>query len=100
MRYPKPENIAKLSPEQLKVWEKWLAEGKAREALLDKLDAGQVNIDEVSREILENNPEFCEHNRSIWSPCSACYEIDKILFPESFDEDGNHIEYKDHKEIN
>jgi hypothetical protein len=40
----------------------------------------------------DSTSDFCEHARSIWSSCAACEEIQKRMFPELYDENGDRID--------
>lgn len=95
-RIPKPENLAKLTPEQLEVYKNWEKEMDQSEIILQKLlDAlGSNNMEEVKRlgkEIQEVIPAVCEHGRSVFGSCLACDEIERIVFPETFNANGERI---------
>lgn len=89
-----PEILAKLTPEQKELAEKWERERDELSALIDALEVADAagNLEDHNRifkQILDSGSDFCEHNRSIWSPCSACHELEMILYPDMFDQDGN-----------
>lgn len=94
---PKPENLAKLTREQREVFDKWQEEGDKADTLMQSLlDALAVN-DKIECARLANEldrliPATCEHGRSVYLSCIACTEIEKTLFPEAYDADGNRIE--------
>lgn len=89
------ERIERLNPEQ-----KLMAlarEGKRKERvkLISKL--ADPNADEDTHEMVFNalrdmDGDECEHNRSYVKHCLACGEMDHLMFPELFDEDGFSIE--------
>jgi hypothetical protein len=96
-KYAKPENLAKLTPEQKKVYDAWVTEDEKANVIFQKmLDAISVNDGEMLRqltiELAELIPAQCEHGRSIHKSCGACLEIEKILFPEDFDAEGNRLD--------
>jgi hypothetical protein len=78
---------AKLTPEQLVIAEKWEDERKQREALIEQVEAGTITIREFFDKSEAITPYHCEHDRSIWSTCIACDEIESIIRPESLLED-------------
>lgn len=78
------EQKAKLNPEQLAVAEKWEREKEERAAILDRMDAGEIDVREALRLMNEQSNGMCEHDRSIWSPCAACDEIERLLYPEAY----------------
>lgn len=85
-----PEQKARLNPEQLTIAEKWEREREERNVLIDKLEESEKTGDrkrfmEILDEMTEiGNPDFCEHERSIWKPCAACEEIERLLYPEFY----------------
>lgn len=92
-----PEQIARLSPEELVVAEKWEREKEERGRLIELFSeaekAGdQQKASEFLRQALDTS-DMCEHDRSIWSPCSACHNIEMKLHPELFDEEGEPIDW-------
>jgi DNA-directed RNA polymerase subunit RPC12/RpoP len=83
------EKRNKLSPEQLVVAEKWERERDERQALVKQMIAagerGDVEaVDQLQTQLLDSHSSMCEHDRSIWSPCCSCHEIEMILYPELF----------------
>lgn len=88
-RTPKPENLAKLTPEQRNIFNKWEAEHVATVALMERsLDAlargDRETYSECVRQLDQLVPSVCEHNVSIWEECDDCDEIWKTLFPEEY----------------
>lgn len=91
-----PEQIARLSPEQLAIAERWERERDELEHLVKQLQTAMQNKDEVLWKSLQDNvdkkrPTHCEHERSIWSTCCACNEIEHLLNPEWYDENGDRL---------
>ena len=89
--------LAKLNHEQLIIVEKWEAEREERSRLIDLIaeaekEGNEEVVDKLLHTIIDNTPDFCEHNRHIASPCCACNDIEKILYPELYDENGELIE--------
>ena len=85
-----------LTPEQLVVVKRWEAEKTARLKLLDQAwEAAEQGDSERERELLmavckvslSEDPNRCEHGRSIVSTCMACEEIERILTPELFEDE-------------
>ncbi len=87
-----PEILAKLTTEQKELAEKWEQEQKVREEILNAHDRGELTFKEAMDKLAATVDGFCEHDRSIWSPCAACHELEMILYPDQFDEDGNRID--------
>lgn len=84
-----PEQRAKLTPEQLVIAEKWEKEQKEMSGLIEQLATAQENKDmklwaDTMEKIQNVAPNMCEHERSIWSNCAGCDEIEQILHPELF----------------
>ena len=95
-RTPKPENLAKLTPEQMQVYLAWQEEGEKSNVLMQQILDALANNDQelVHRLTMELDaliPFNCEHGRSVYGSCMACSEIERILFPEDFDVNGNKI---------
>lgn len=96
LRQPKPENLAKLTPEQREVWDKWEIENEQMDKLiqqaLDALAVGdQTTAVSIFNKLDELVPHLCEHGRSIWVSCAACEAIERTLFPDMYDVDGNRL---------
>jgi hypothetical protein len=94
---PKPENLAKLTPEQRQVFDKWQEEGAKADAIMQNLlDAISVNdretIDDLTQQLNDLIPFYCEHGRSVYSSCIACTEIEKTLFPDAYNANGDRID--------
>jgi len=96
IRLPKPENLAKLTPEQRKVFDSWQAEAEQADVLLQQMlsaiadnDANRMN--QLTLQLNELMPINCEHGHSVYLECAECDEIEKILYPEAFDAQGHRI---------
>ena len=88
---------SKLSPDQLIVAERWDAEHTATLALIHRLQiASDANDETECNRIMDlmrdNCPDVCEHGHSIWDTCMACDDIEKVLYPGLFDENGDRVE--------
>ncbi len=99
-RIPKPENLAKLTPDQLEIYKNWEREIEQSEVILQGLLSALAsnNLDEVRRlsnQLKELVPPNCEHGRSVYLSCQACDQIERTLFPESFNADGERIDNMD-----
>ena len=95
-RNPKPENIAKLTPEQLAIFHLWQEEADKSEELMQRLlDATVANDKEAIASLMEQLDELiprkCEHGVSVFRPCVECNTIEQILFPEAWDAQGNYV---------
>jgi hypothetical protein len=96
IRYPKPENLTKLTPEQRKVFDAWQEEAEKSDEIMQRL-LNALAIDDresvsaCTQELEELIPHYCEHGRSVYSSCLACTEIEKTLFPDAYDANGNRI---------
>lgn len=78
------ERFHLLTPEQRVIAEKWEQEREAREKLVEDIRAGKVSWKEVGEILRDTTPSMCEHDRSIWSHCISCEEIERIIRPEAF----------------
>ncbi len=83
---------ANLSEEQKAVVTKWDEDRTLRDGLITKmLEAFKAGDKDLARAINEQISDtvssHCEHERSIWKPCAACDEIEKILHGLNPDED-------------
>lgn len=87
------EQIARLTPEELVIAQKWELERETRLALVDAVQAAEkagdlATADSILHQILDSCPNRCEHDRDIASPCLSCHILEKKLYPELFqDED-------------
>lgn len=84
-----PEQIARLSPEELLIAEKWEKEKDERDIIFNDIqtalkandvEAYQKAIDNLTKDL----PTHCEHERSIWSRCGSCDDLEQKLYPEFF----------------
>jgi len=87
-----PNRLSLLSPEQLKVVERWNKEAEERAKIIPELCAA-YNVKaglarELADELEATDAEYCEHGRHKDSAhCMACEEIEEILFPELYTND-------------
>lgn len=88
------ERIARLNPTQKAVALKREEERKMRAKLRTK--AAECETEDERQHIydvmLDIDAQECAHGRHWCKPCSACIEIDHLMFPEFHDEDGDDIE--------
>lgn len=92
-RKPKPENLAKLTEEQRKVYDAWIKENEASNVIIEQaLEAlGRADHEAAAGHFQKLDalvPNVCEHGNSIWVKCSECDSIWRTLFPEDFDTEG------------
>lgn len=83
------ERLSKLSPEQQAIAEKWDKERAELDAgfqsLAKAIDAqDEEQWKDALKNLTEKTPSMCEHERSVWSNCAGCDEIDQALHPELF----------------
>lgn len=83
------EQKSRLTPEELVIAEKWEKEKEERDFLFNKIqEALSANASEAFFQAVDSlgdmQPTHCEHERSIWSRCSACDELERKLNPESY----------------
>lgn len=97
MRQVAPERVALLTPEQKTVYEQWVKDDKVFSDLmlqyfdaLDKKDSQAMGA--LIAKVKEALPQICAHGRSTATTCFACDEIDRILSPELYDEEGYPLE--------
>lgn len=58
--------------------------------IIDRLCDNLENYKEEAKELRKTIPSMCEHDRSIWSSCAACDELDmKIMKHLGIEEDEN-----------
>jgi len=97
----RPDQIARLSPEQTIVAERWEREREQRAVLLDKMSAVKDNWDAYQHLLCEYvavDAPRCEHDRCAMSGCHECNEIEIILNPLFYDEDGELLPEEELKE--
>lgn len=94
MREDQRERLLALGEDQLAIAEKWEREKEAREPLFHELSQLAERNERFFElvEKLSDVPTMCEHDRSIWSPCAACEEIEQALNPEFYDENGERLD--------
>ena len=89
-----PERLIRLNEEQRAIVLQRMKKAEERSYLLDKLKA--TNEPDVHQHIFDlfrdTDSDECEHERSIWSSCAECHEIDRLLFPEHYANNGDLIE--------
>ena len=79
-----------LTPEQQKTYDRWMQERKDRQKILDEFfESPDQCYETLMEKLSKTDADFCEHERSIMGTCSACYEIERIMFPELFEEEEN-----------
>jgi hypothetical protein len=69
-----------------------------RQKLIDKLKSPEATEDDneaVYNALRDGTTDNCEHGRSYCKHCIVCAEIDHLMFPELYDEDGERIEGDD-----
>jgi hypothetical protein len=98
------EQKARLNPEQLAIAEKWDRETLEMDKVFEKLQrALRENNNDLFQEALAdsaaNVKDRCEHDRSIWSSCAGCDEIERLLWPEFYDENGDRMEDEEIEKI-
>lgn len=86
-----PARLALLTPEQMKVVERWDREAQAREKLIPTMCTAYKNADKeegtrIGKQILTISAKRCEHDRDIMGTCIGCDEIEQILYPELLEE--------------
>jgi hypothetical protein len=87
------ERIARLNPEQQAIALAREEQKKVRGKLIDKLADPDPDVHQaVFDAILDMETDECEHGRPHCKPCIECMEMDHIMFPELWDEEGNPIE--------
>lgn len=88
-----PERLARLNDSQRAIVLRREEKKAVRLHLIARLKENDPDVHEHVFNALQNlDSDMCEHDRSIWSSCLACGEIDHLLFPELYDEFGIKIE--------
>lgn len=86
----------KLTDEQQVVFDRWERDKlRLRQTIELLFKKSEYSPDEYKRLLNEIEADIvsqCEHERSIWKSCAACDEIEKIVYPELFDENGERKE--------
>jgi hypothetical protein len=90
---PKPENLAKLTVEQRQVYNCWVKEQQLMQPLIEQMSAAlgrgdMAMVADCQDAMNKIIPERCEHDKSIFEDCVGCRQIDAILYPEDYDENG------------
>jgi hypothetical protein len=87
------ERMKRLNPEQGAIMVARELQRKARFKLIEKLKDPDPDVHEMVFNALRDMDDHqCEHGRHWVKHCSACGEIDHVMFPELFNEDGFRIE--------
>lgn len=89
------ERIQRLNPEQQVIAQTRETQRKYRFTLIQKLadpNASEDTHEMVFNALRDMDGDECEHGRSYAKHCFPCGEMDHLMFPELFDEDGFHIE--------
>jgi hypothetical protein len=97
------EQIARLNPEQLAIAEKWDREADERQRAVDEMEAANKARDIQAYEkamqkffsIGSVESGRCEHDRSIMGTCAGCEELEQLLHPEFYDENGDRLPDED-----
>lgn len=94
IRTPKPENLAKLTEEQRKVYDAWTEEQQKSNIIIEQAlealgRADSAAAQEHFKKLDDLIPSICEHGKSIWVECQACEDIQRTLYPEDYDTNGN-----------
>ncbi len=101
LRQDQIERLRALGEDQLAIAEKWEREREERGRHLDAMVEADKNKDaEAYTKAFEAflaadegaQTGRCEHDRSIWTPCGGCEEIEQALNPEFYDENGDRLE--------
>ena len=84
------ERITRLNPKQQAIMQAREVKRKERFRMIDSLkmtnDEGNEAILNALRDSFSGD-DFCEHQRSYVKNCKACDEMDRLVFPELFEED-------------
>ncbi len=87
------ERIERLNDEQKVIAKTRDSQRKERARLIGLLADADPDVHEMVFDSLRDMDGYeCEHGRSHAKHCLACGEMDHLMFPELFDEDGFHIE--------
>jgi hypothetical protein len=88
------EQKDRLTPEELIIAEKWDKEKDERDIIFEEIQAAlAANAMEAfhlaTDKLGDMQPSHCEHERSIWTRCGACDDLELKLYPEAFDKCSN-----------
>ena len=87
------ERIARLNDEQKTIALAREGQRKERAKLIAKLSDPDPDVHEmVFNALRDMDGDECEHGRHYVKHCLACGEMDHLMFPELFDEDGFDIQ--------
>jgi hypothetical protein len=92
-----PEQKARLTPEQLIIAERWEQESKDLGAIVEKMSRAMEERNEelwaeAQEDLQKPRPSQCEHGRHIMLSCAGCDEIERLLNPEFYDENGDRLD--------
>lgn len=80
----------KLTPEQQKVYDRWMQERSERQKILNEFfDSPDQCYQGLMEKLRGIDKDFCEHGRSTMGTCWSCEEIERIMFPELFEDEEN-----------
>ena len=83
------ERLARLNDEQRAIVLKREEKRAIRLGLVARLKENDPDVHEMVFNALKNmDDDMCEHDRPVWDDCLACGQINYLLFPELYDEDG------------
>lgn len=87
-----PERLKLLTPDQLKIVERWNREAEERTKLIDSYGVdGTITKEEartLGRKLMAIGAEYCEHGRHKHSAhCHGCEDIERILCPGVYEDD-------------
>jgi hypothetical protein len=80
-------NFDKLTPEQQKVviHKQERADERAKLVAL-LIDPDIDNQQRVFNSLRDMQSDYCEHGYNVWRFCNECEDIDRVLYPELFDQ--------------
>jgi len=89
------ERIKRLNPDQQVIAQAREVDRKARFKLYEKLNDPDPDVHQHVFDSLRDMESWeCEHGRHYVKHCSACGEMDHLMFPELYDEDGFRLDEK------
>jgi len=97
LRQDQIERLQALGKDQLAIAEKWEKERDERQVIYNQIaevfgvPEKKDKLQELLEQLTTDVPNRCEHDRSIWSPCAGCEEIEHALNPEFYDENGDRL---------
>jgi hypothetical protein len=97
----RPDQIERLSPDQLVVAERWEKERAERAVILSEMEKVKDDWDQYSALLIKfthTDALRCEHDRCAMSGCHECNEIQILLNPLFYDEEGELLPEEELKE--